>query len=116
MNYWSPWGPCIMRMLWTASGELTYGSGYTSVLTASGLCTSGTADAILSVSNILRTRYVKQVTVVAIDILKQEAYLKYLETRESAPEGHNDPVIGSEEQEVVIEDNSRQSDTGNFYP
>ena len=82
----------------------------------SGLCTSGTADAILSVSNILRTRYVKQVTVVAIDILKQEAYLKYLETRESAPEGHNDPVIGSEEKEVVIGDDSRQSDTGNFYP
>ena len=104
------------KMLWTASGELTYGSGYTSVLTASGLCTSGTADAILSVSNILRTRYVKQVTVVAIDILKQEAYLKYLETRESAPEGHNNPVIGSEEQEVDIGDDSRQSDTGNFYP
>ena len=74
----------------------------TDFLTASGLCTSGTADAILSA--------------VAIDILKQEAYLKYLETRESAPEGYNDLVIGSEEQEVVIGDDSRQSDTGNFYP
>ena len=75
---------------------------------------SGTADAILSVSNILRTHYVKQVTVVALDILKQEAYLKHLETTESAPEGDNDPVTGSDEKEVVIGDDSGQYDKGSF--
>lgn len=71
------------KMLWNASGELTHGSGYTSVLAASGICTSGTADAIESVSNILRTRYVKTVTVAAIELLKEDAYLTDLETHET---------------------------------
>ena len=99
------------KMLWTASGELTHGSGYTSVLTASGICTSGTADAIESVSNILRTRYVKQISVAAIDLLKQEAYLTYLETPE-APEA--EPDSRPEAGDVSVNDNEMDNQAHPF--
>ena len=49
------------KCLWGASGDFVSGSGYTSALTSSGVCTSGIAELIPSVSNIMRTRYVKQV-------------------------------------------------------
>ena len=71
------------KCLWSASGEFVNGSGYTSALTSSGVCTSGVAESIVSVSSILRTRYIKQVFVVAIEILKQRAYLDYLENAET---------------------------------
>ena len=74
------------KMLWSASGEFVNGSGYTAVLTASGICSSGIAESIITVSNILRARWVKQVFVVTIDRLKQLAYLQYLEKTESTTE------------------------------
>ena len=58
------------KMLWSPSGEFVNGSGYTAVLTASGICSSGIAESIITVSNILRARWVKQVFVVTIDRLK----------------------------------------------
>ena len=70
------------KMLWTASGEFVNGSGYTSALTSSGLCSSGVEESVISVSSILRTRYIKQVFVAAIDILKQRAYLAYRENED----------------------------------
>ena len=72
----------IEKMLWAASGEFVNGSGYTSAIASSGICCTGVAESITSVSNILRTRYVKQVSVVAIEILKQRAYLKYTSNKD----------------------------------
>ena len=49
------------KCLWGASGDFVSGSGYTSALTSCGVFTSGIVELILSVSNSMRTRYVKQV-------------------------------------------------------
>ena len=49
-------------------------SGYSSTLVASGVCTQGAADAILKVTNICHTWYIEQVSVMALQKLKQRAY------------------------------------------
>ena len=95
----------IEKMLWTASGEFVNGSGYTSAIASSGICCTGVAETINSVSNILRTRYVKQVSVVAIEILKQRAYLKYISNK--------DTLITDNEQ-VATRPTEAQSETESF--
>ena len=70
------------KNLWCASGEFISGSGYPSALASSGVCTSGVAESVINVSSIMRPRFIKQVSVVAIDILKQRAYLKYREIQD----------------------------------
>ena len=84
----------IEKMLWLTSGEFHDGSGYSSALVASGVCTPGAADAILKVTNICHTRYVKQVSVMALQILKQRAYAAY---RSSAEKSHNTPTPATED-------------------
>ena len=49
-------------------------SGYSSTLVASGVCTQGAADAILKVTNICHTWYIEQLSVMALQKLKQRAY------------------------------------------
>lgn len=68
----------IEKMLWAMSGEWHSGCGITTVFTNSGVVNSGTAQSILICSNITRTRFHKQMYVLALELLKQKAYQEYL--------------------------------------
>lgn len=64
----------VEKMLWSVSGDWLDQSGWTSVITNSGVFSCGTAQSFMSVSHIMRTRYIHQVTVSALYILLKRAY------------------------------------------
>jgi hypothetical protein len=64
-------------------GHWLEGSGWTSVLVASGVATSGRAESFLKSSHITTTRYAHQVTAAALFILKHRAYSKYASSHEA---------------------------------
>lgn len=58
-------------------GDWLDGSGWTNVITASGITSSGTADSFVKASHVTRTRHAHQVTAAALYILQQKAYSNY---------------------------------------
>ena len=60
-------------------GDWLNGSGWTSLLTAAGIATSGVADSFLKASHLTRTRHAHQVTAAALYILLQRAFKAYME-------------------------------------
>ena len=67
------------KMLWSVSGDWLDGSGWTTVLTNSGISTSGKAQSFIGVHHICRTRYMHQVSVAALYVLMKKAYSQYVE-------------------------------------
>jgi len=65
----------IEMALWSTMGDLLRGSGWPEALKEAGLVkTESAATAFLKASNVMRTRYVHQVTVVVLEILLKRAY------------------------------------------
>ena len=60
-------------------GDWLNGSGWTSLLTAAGIATSGVADSFLKASHLTRTRHAHQITAAALYILLQRAFRAYME-------------------------------------
>ena len=67
----------IEKMLWQMSGEFQDGSGITTAFMNSGIDTV-TVGSFLLCANITKTRYHKQVLVLALEVLKRRAYRAYL--------------------------------------
>ena len=62
------------------------GSGWTQLITSSSVLTAGKSNAMLTgSSNVVLCRYIHQVTVCALNIKKQEAFQKYVETSSVYP-------------------------------
>ena len=68
----------IEKMLWQMSGEFQDGSGITTAFANSGIDTV-TVGSYLLCANITKTRYHKQVLVLALEVLKRRAYRSYLD-------------------------------------
>jgi hypothetical protein len=65
----------IEMALWSTMGDLLRGSGWPEALKEAGLVkTEAAATAFLKASNVMRTRYAHQVTVVVLDSLLKRAY------------------------------------------
>ncbi|XP_048588880.1 uncharacterized protein LOC125572422 [Nematostella vectensis] len=64
----------IEMALWSVVGDLLDGSGWTAALTESNVASSGEADSFLRVTHLTRTRHAHQVTVLALQKLKSEAF------------------------------------------
>ena len=67
------------NMLWSVSGDSLCESGWTTVVTNSGVSTSGTAESYIGASHICRTRYVHTVSVAAIYLIQRRAYNEYVD-------------------------------------
>ena len=65
----------IEKMLYQVLGDWLDGSGWTSILVTAGVAGSGTAQSFLSAAHITRTRYVHQVTSLALYTLARKAYV-----------------------------------------
>lgn len=61
--------------LWNMVGDYLADSGWTASLVESGIATSGTADSFLTASHLLRTRHAHQVTLAALTVLQNQAFL-----------------------------------------
>ena len=59
---------------WKVIGDLLDESGWTTMLTDSGVATVGRADSYINASNLKRTRHAHQVTALALARLESEAY------------------------------------------
>jgi hypothetical protein len=57
------------KMLWSVSGDWLHGNGWTTVVTNSGISTSGKAASSIGVHHICRTRYIHQVTSAALTVI-----------------------------------------------
>ena len=68
----------IEKMLWTMSGDFQDGSGITTAFANSGIDTIAVGSFLIC-SNITKTRYHKQVLVLALEVLKQRGYRAYLD-------------------------------------
>ena len=62
--------------LWSACGDLLGDSGWTASLEEAGITSSGTAESLLKVTHLTRTRHAHQVTVLALHKLQREAFLQ----------------------------------------
>ena len=58
------------KMLWQMSGDFQDGSGIVTAFANSGIVTVGTASSFMICLNITKTRYHKQVLVLALEVLK----------------------------------------------
>ncbi len=65
----------VEKMLWCVSGDWLDGSGWTTLVSNSGVSKSGTAESHIGASHICRTRYVHTVSVAAIHIMQRRAYI-----------------------------------------
>ena len=72
-----PGGMHIEKLWWEICGCLLEGSGWSTLLTNAEIATSGRAQSFLSGSHIYRSRYMHQVTVIALYILMLRAYEEY---------------------------------------
>lgn len=61
-------------------GDWLNGSGWTNVITSSGMASSGVADSFLKSSHLTRTRHALQVTAAALYILQHNAYSRHLKS------------------------------------
>ncbi|XP_048577134.1 uncharacterized protein LOC5514185 [Nematostella vectensis] len=64
----------IEMALWSVVGDLLDGSGWTTAITESNVASSGEADSFLRVTHLTRTRHAHQVTVLALQKQKSEAF------------------------------------------
>ncbi len=55
-------------------------SGWTDILVTSEVTTPGTADSVLKVSHVTKTRHAHQVTAAALYVLQRKAYNSYTST------------------------------------
>ena len=62
------------KMLWSVSGDWLDGSGWVTAIANSGVATSGKAQSFIGVHHICRTRYIHQVSTVALYTLLTKAY------------------------------------------
>ena len=60
--------------LWRTLGDVLEGSGWTAALTEAEIASPGIVDSFLNVSHLARTRLARQVTVLTLQKLQQEAY------------------------------------------
>ena len=63
--------------LWNMLGDYMYlaNSGWTTPLLEAGVATSGTAESFLTASHLLRTRHAHQITIAALTVLQNQAFL-----------------------------------------
>ncbi len=66
----------IEMALWNTLGDLLEASGWTTALIEADVASSGTADSFLKVSHLTRTRHAHQVTLLTLQKLQREAFLK----------------------------------------
>ena len=78
----------IEKVLYQVLGDWLDGSGWTSLISSASVAGSSTAQAFLGSSHITRTRYIHQVTALAIYILSQTAYSHHQQTEDSNLEYH----------------------------
>ena len=65
----------IEMTMWRLYGDYLETSGWTNALTEAGIASSGTADSLLRVSHLTRTRHADQVTALALAKLQDDAFL-----------------------------------------
>ena len=66
-------------------GDWLDGSGWTSLLTSSGVVSDGFPQSFVNVSHLTRTRYIHQVTALSLFSLFRESYLEYFQYVEDEP-------------------------------
>ncbi len=66
----------IEMALWNTLGDLLEASGWTTALIEADVASSGTADSFLKVSHLTQTRHAHQVTLLTLQKLQREAFLK----------------------------------------
>ncbi len=67
------------KMLYDSLGDWLDGSGWTSLLTSSGVVSGGVAQSFVNVSHLTRTRYFHQVTALSLFTLLKLAYMEYVQ-------------------------------------
>ena len=68
-------GPLHIEMVFlSVFGDLVEGTGRTKVVQNAGITRPGVAQALLTGHDVVRTKYVHQVTVCCLDILMHEAF------------------------------------------
>ena len=67
-------------MLYEVLGDWLEGSGWTSLLSVGGVASSGVANSMIKVTHLTRTRYMHQVTALALYSLLRQAHREYLTT------------------------------------
>ena len=75
----------------------------TTAFSNSGIIGSGTLDSLIICFNIKRTRYYKQLWVVALEVLKRRGYLSYIDG-DTNDESLNGPELPSESQERSMQE------------
>ena len=68
------------KMLYEVLGDWLEGSGWTSLLSVGGVASSGVANSMIKVTHLTRTRYMHQVTALALYSLLRQAHREYLTT------------------------------------
>jgi len=63
-----------------ALGSFLLGSGWVEAITAAGIVTPGSAEALLSACHVRRTRHVHEITAAALHLLQHTAYDNYVKT------------------------------------
>ena len=71
--------------LWNVLGDLLEGPGWTSALTEAELTFAGTAQSMLKVAHLTRTRHAHQVTLLTLQILQREAFLLSKSSEDEEP-------------------------------
>ena len=64
----------VEMAMWSTLGDYLEGSGWGAALTQAGIASSGTVDSFLKASHLMKTRYARQVSAVALAKLQEEAY------------------------------------------
>ena len=75
-----PGGLHLEMAMWKLPGELLDSIGWAEIISQAGVATSGVAKSMLKVSHLLRTRNAHQVFLLALHILRTEAWNSFKET------------------------------------
>ena len=73
-----PGGLHIEKLWWETIGSLLEGSGWTTLLSNADIATPGRAQSYLMGSHIYRSRYMHQVTAIALNTLMHRSYQEYV--------------------------------------
>ncbi len=63
--------------LWSTLGDILEDSGWSTALIEAEVASSGTADCFLKVPHLTRTRHAHQLTLLTLQKLQQEAFMKF---------------------------------------